>query len=47
MLMGDCETRFEIPNWNDVIDLKRDHIRCPEWVVMNFITVKELRYYVY
>jgi len=34
MLMGDCETRLDIPNWNGVIDWKHDHIRCPEWVVM-------------
>jgi hypothetical protein len=40
MLMRDCETRLDIPNWNGVIDWKHDHIRCPEWVVMNFITVR-------
>jgi len=39
MLMGDCETRLDIPNWNGVFDWKHDHIRCPELVVMNFFTV--------
>jgi len=30
MLMGDCETRLDVPIWNGVINWKHDHIWCPE-----------------
>jgi hypothetical protein len=39
-LIGDCEARLDIPNFSGVIDEKHVHIRCPERVFVNFITVR-------
>jgi len=42
-LTRNCETRLVVPKCSVLIDLKHDHILCPERVVVNFITVRRAK----